>query len=99
MELVFEWDARKARANLRKHRISFDEAKTIFNDPLLMTYADELQPGPEERFLSLGLSARNRILLVVHTEREEDGNRLTIRLISCRQATPSERKFYVEGEI
>ncbi len=67
MELVFEWDKQKARENLRKHRISFEEAKTVFNDPPLITFTDELQPAPEERFLSIGFSAQKHILLVVHT--------------------------------
>ena len=98
MEVIFEWDANKAQINLRKHRISFEEAKTIFNDPYLLTYPDEFHSMQEERFISIGYSSQNRILLAVHTENEESENRIIIRIISCRQATNNERKFYEEDE-
>ena len=97
MELIFEWNAKKARSNLRKHDISFEEAKTIFNDPLLATFPDEFQSSSEDRFISIGYSAQERILLAVHTEREEKEKYLIIRIISCRKATPAERKTYEEG--
>ena len=98
MELVFEWDTKKAKANLRKHRVSFEEAKTIFNDPRLITFSDEEHSEAEERFISIGMSATNRVLLAVHTEREETEDLLIIRIISCRKATASERRVYEEGE-
>ena len=98
MELVFEWDAKKAKANLKKHKVSFEEAKTIFNDPLLITFPDEEHSEAEERFISIGMSASDRVLLAVHTEREETEDLLIIRIISCRKATPSERRVYEEGE-
>jgi uncharacterized DUF497 family protein len=94
MKIVFEWDENKARINLEKHKISFDEARTIFADPLLVTFVDELHSHREERFISIGLSERNRALLVVHTEREEQNETIIIRIISCRKATQSERKRY-----
>ena len=97
MELLFEWDANKARENLRKHNISFDEAKTVFNDPLMLTFPDEEHAQDEERLISIGLSAKNKLLLVVHLEREETPEYLLIRLISCRKATHLEQKAYEEN--
>jgi uncharacterized protein len=95
-ELIFEWDAKKARENLRKHRIGFDEAKTVLGDPLLLTYPDESHSETEERSISIGLSARRRVLLVVHTERP-DTTGWVIRIINCRKATSLERKVYEEN--
>jgi uncharacterized DUF497 family protein len=94
MKIVFEWDENKARANLEKHKINFDEARTIFVDPFLVTFVDELHSEKEERFISIGLSENNRVLLAVHTEREEKHETIIIRIISCRKATPAERKTY-----
>jgi uncharacterized protein len=96
-ELIFEWDAKKARKNLRKHRIGFDEAKTVFSDPIVLTYPDESHSEPEERYISIGLSARSRVLLVVHTERYRNTTGWVIRIISCRKATSLERKAYEEN--
>lgn len=93
MKLIFEWDANKARANLRKHRVSFEEAKTAFNDPLLLTYPDDSHSETEERYCSIGYSNQNRILLVSHTE-QVNGEELLIRIISSRKATTAERKKY-----
>jgi uncharacterized protein len=93
MELIFAWDRHKAQLNLRKHGISFSEAKTVFNDPLLLTYPDELHSEYEERFLSIGYSNQTRLLLVVHTE-QKVGNEMHIRLISSRQVTSRERQVY-----
>ena len=98
IELIFEWDQRKARVNVRKHKVDFDEARTLFGDPLLITYRDEHHSEVEERYISIGSSARGRVLLVVHTEREETEGTLTIRIISCRKATASERQTYEEGK-
>jgi uncharacterized DUF497 family protein len=94
MKTIFEWDGIKARVNLEKHKVSFDEASTIFADPLLITFVDDFHSDKEERFISIGLSERNRVLLTVHTEREENGDTVVIRIISCRKATQSERKRY-----
>ncbi len=94
MKTIFEWDESKARINFEKHGISFDEARTIFADPLLVTYVDEFHSNKEERFISVGLSERNRVLLAVHTEREETNEVIVIRIISCRKATQTERKRY-----
>jgi len=98
MELVFEWDAKKAKANLDQHEVSFEETKTLFNDPLLITFPDEEHSEAEERFISIGRSASNRVLLAVHTEREATEDLLIIRIISCRKAIASERRVYEEGE-
>jgi len=98
MQLVFTWDAGKAQLNQKKHRVSFEEAKTLFSDPFLLTYPDEFHSDAEERWISIGTSARQRVLLVVHAEQKPDSETLVIRLISCRKATPLERKFYEEAE-
>lgn len=71
MKLVFEWDARKAGQNIRKHKIGFEDAKTVFNDPLLITFPDDRHSHGEERFISIGSTVARKVLLVVHTEREE----------------------------
>lgn len=96
MELIFEWDANKAQSNLRKHGIDFDEAKTIFSDPQLLTFPDDFHSHMEERFISIGYSSRDRIVLVVHTDQRITENKIIIRIISCRRATNAERKFYEE---
>jgi uncharacterized protein len=88
-ELVFSWDERKASANLRKHGIRFEEAATVFVDPLGRAYDDPDHAEHELRFLLVGHSLAGRILLVVHAEKDD-----TIRIISARRATPSEREDY-----
>ena len=90
--MIVEWDNRKAAANLRKHRVAFEEAVTALEDPLAVTYRDPDHSADESRFLTFGLSARGRILVVAHTDRGE-----AIRLISARSATRSERRAYEEG--
>jgi hypothetical protein len=92
MNLIFEWDEEKANANLRKHKVSFEEAKTVFNDPFLMTFPDPEYSVSEQRYLNIGHSSKGQTLIVVHTERGA-----SIRIISCRKATKSERRDYEEG--
>jgi uncharacterized DUF497 family protein len=87
----FEWDAEKAEANFKKHGVSFDEAKTVFRDPMYLIFADPDHSLNESRFLILGTSEANRLLFVSYTERE-----LATRLISARKATRRERKRYEE---
>ena len=82
----FEWDRSKADANRRKHRVAFDEAVSVFYDPLSATFPDPDSSGTEERAITVGLSSRGRLLVVVHTEQGE-----TIRIISARLATAHER--------
>lgn len=90
--IKFEWNSAKATANLRKHGISFEEAKSVFYDEFAVQFFDsENSELEEDRFLMLGLSSESRILIVCHCERDS-GN--TIRLISARKATSRERKFY-----
>lgn len=85
----FEWDDSKAEINLKKHKVSFDEAATVFSDPLSITISDPGHSVNEQRFIDIGLSARGRVLVVVYTERVSN-----IRIISCRKATHLERKHY-----
>jgi len=89
----FEWDQAKAAANLEKHGVSFPEATTVFGDPFELTIPDPDHSVREQRFLSLGLSAENRVLLVSYTER---GN--TVRIIHARAAAPKERRTYDAGK-
>ena len=92
MGLLFEWDERKARRNLVKHGVSFDEASTVFGDALGRTIDDPLHSDEEDRFITLGESTEGRMVVVVYVER---GDR--IRLISARLATRRERRDYEEG--
>lgn len=85
----FEWDEKKAKANLKKHKASFEEATTIFNDPFVAMMPDLEHSINEERHIGIGMSIKSRVLVVVYTDRRE--NR---RIISCRKATPAERKIY-----
>jgi len=85
----FEWDSEKAAENLRKHRISFDEAATAFFDPLSRTITDPDHSVGERRFITMGASSGGRLVVVAHTERGS-----TLRIISARLASASERKRY-----
>ena len=91
MKPLFEWDEEKAQDNLRKHGISFEEAQTVFNDPLAITIPDPDHSADEDRFITIGESDKRRILVAVYTER-----RKKIRLISARKASRTERKKYEE---
>jgi uncharacterized DUF497 family protein len=88
----FEWDPGKAAENLARHGVSFEEAATVFRDVLSATGADPDHSFDEERFVTFGVSTDNRLLTIAHTDRDD-----TIRIISARPATPSERKIYEEG--
>ena len=87
--LIFEWDPQKAESNIEKHGVSFEEASTVFRDPLSITIGDPLHSTDEQRMVQIGISHKNRLLVVVHTERS--GN---IRIISARKATKNERNNY-----
>jgi len=91
--LIFEWDPQKAKSNLEKHGVSFEEASTAFQGTLSLTIDDPLHSIDEERLILIGMSQKNRVLVVVHTER---GN--NIRIISARKATKKERKRYESNE-
>lgn len=90
-DLHFSWDPAKARANLRKHRVSFEEAQSVFNDEQALLLDDPEHSAAEERFILLGLSAQTRVLVVVHGYR---ANADEIRLISARRATRTEQREY-----
>lgn len=85
----FEWDEAKTEANLRKHKIGFAEAATVFDDPFVLIEPDLAHSTDELRAIATGFSARSRVLLVVYTERRE-----RIRLISARKANAEERRKY-----
>lgn len=93
--IEFEWDRSKAKINLKKHGISFEEAKTVFFDEYAVQFYDEAHSElGDDRFLLLGVSNQSNVLLICHCERS-DGE--IIRIISARKATASERKFYEGG--
>jgi uncharacterized DUF497 family protein len=87
-----EWDPKKARSNVRKHKVSFEEAATAMSDPMAATGADPDHSVTEDRYITFGVSARGRLLVVVHAEEQE-----TIRIISARLASRGERRLYEEG--
>ncbi len=89
--MTFEWDDRKSIANLKKHGVSFSEARTIFGDPLSITVADSDHSDTEQRFVDIGMSEKGRVLVISYTER-----RASIRIISARCALPVERNSYEE---
>ena len=95
MKITFEWDDKKEQANLKKHGVSFDEAKTVFYDEMAIEFYDDEHSEWEDRFLLLGLSANMRVLLVCHCLREKGS---VIRIISARKATKKERKHYPGSE-
>jgi uncharacterized DUF497 family protein len=90
--MKYEWDENKAIKNLAKHGVSFAEAKTIFDDPMYVDFYDLDHSEDEERYLIVGESNRGRLLIVSYTERRE-----SIRIISAREVTKSERETYEEG--
>jgi uncharacterized DUF497 family protein len=89
--MKFEWNAEKARSNLRKHKVSFVEAATALKDPMAATGLDPDHSVGEERFITFGVSERGRLLVVAHTEKND-----TLRIISARVASKKERKIYEE---
>jgi uncharacterized protein len=90
--LLFEWNSAKAKVNIENHGVSFDEASSAFKDILSITIYDQLHSEKEDRFVLLGNSILNRLLVVVHTERGQK-----IRIISARKANPTERIQYEEN--
>lgn len=83
----FEWDPKKANRNYKKHGVSFEEAVTVFYDPLSATFDDPDHSIGERRYVTIGLSSQNRLLVVSHSDRGQ-----ALRIISARPATPHERK-------
>ena len=92
MKLNFEWDEKKAKSNRKKHGIGFDEAATVFLDPFSITISDHDHSAEEQRYIDIGSSEKGRVLVVVYTDRG-----VNIRIISCRRATYSERRYYEES--
>lgn len=92
MKLSFEWGEVKAKTNFKMHKVSFEEGKTIFNDPFLFTFPDDEHSENERRYINIGISAHGRVLILTHAERQGK-----TRIISCRKATTRERRFYEEG--
>ena len=90
--MEFEWNSDKAKLNLEKHGVSFQEAATAFNDPLSVTFPDPDHSIGENRYVIIGISRFKQLLVVAHTDRGEK-----VRIISARKATRPERKFYEEG--
>jgi uncharacterized DUF497 family protein len=90
--VIFEWDARKAAANLKKHRVRFEDAATVFLDPLAITFPDPDHSVDERREITLGFTIKKHLVFVSHCER---GGR--IRIIGARRATRNERRQYEEG--
>ena len=91
--MKFEWDPRKADSNLNKHGVSFQEAASVFGDALSITYHDPDHSAREQRFITVGMSRYNRVLMVAHTDRGDN-----VRIISARKMTRKERIYYEEGE-
>ncbi len=88
----YEWDEAKARSNLEKHGVSFEDASSVFADPLYIDFYDPEHSIEEHRYLIIGTSGSGRLLIVSYTERED-----VVRLISAREVTSAERKAYEEG--
>ena len=89
----FDWDPTKAAENVANHEVSFEEAQSVFGDPLATTIGDPDHSLDEERFLTTGLSRQQRLIIVWHTEEED-----VIRIIGAREATSRERRIYESGE-
>lgn len=92
--MIYRWDPRKAAANLRKHGVSFDEAATVFKDPLALTYPDPDHSADERRSITIGRSVRQRILFLAHADHGAD----QVRIISARPTTRTETHAYEESQ-
>jgi len=90
--MEFEWNPDKATGNLEKHGVSFQEAVTVFNDPLSVTFPDPNHSIGESRYIIIGISRFGQLLIVAHTDRLE-----RVRIISTRKATRQEQRFYEQG--
>ncbi len=91
--MEFEWNPNKAESNYKKHNVSFEEAATVFNDLLSVTFPDPDHSVGESRYIIIGVSRSGQLLIVSHTDRGEK-----VRIISARKATQQERRFYEEGD-
>jgi len=91
--LQFAWDERKAARNMEKHQVGFEEAKTIFDDPMFISFIDDEHSLDEERYITIGFSNLGRLLMVAHAEREGQ-----IRIISARKAIKREEQYYATAD-
>lgn len=98
MRIDFDWDPAKAAGNATKHRVSFEDAMTIFSDPLIASVLDD-DSADEERWVTLGQTPSGNLLLVVHTWSEVDGDRAMVRIISARRPTRNEVRSYRENRM
>ena len=90
--MIYEWDPTKAKENLHKHGVSFEEAATVFLDPLALTFPDPAHSSEEDREITIGATTKHRVVFVSHCQRRD-----RIRIISTRRTTRKERKQYEEG--
>jgi uncharacterized DUF497 family protein len=97
MNYNFEWDPNKAKSNLAKHKISFENATTIFKDVNAISIFDEEHSDNEDRWITIGIDTKTRTIVVIHTFITIDKNNCNIRIVSARKATKNEQKFYKEG--
>ena len=97
MKYHFEWDWKKAKSNLVKHKITFEDATSVFKDENAISISDEEHSHEEERWITIGLDNVTRTLIVIHTFISIDKNHCNIRMISARKATKNEQKLYKEG--
>lgn len=96
MQMHFEWDPKKAASNLRKHKVSFAEAAEVFRDPLAITVPDDEHAEQEERWITLGQGNNRRLVVVVHTWRDDEDSSdiVHVRIVSAREATAHELQQY-----
>ena len=97
MRIDFDWDPAKAATNAAKHGVAFEQAMTLFRDPLALSMPDPDHGGGEERWITLGLASNGNLLLVVHTWIDIDADRSAVRIISARRPTRTEARQYREG--
>jgi uncharacterized protein len=96
VRIDFDWDPHKGASNAGKHGVTFEEAMTVFRDPLALSLLDEEANAGEERWITLGLASTGNLLLVVHTWAEIDPERIAVRIISARRPTRNEARQYRE---
>lgn len=89
-EQIFEWDQAKTVSNRRKHEVSFEQAATVFSDPLMLSIADDNHSQTEQRWITMGKMSRGKLLVVIHTYQQINEQTATIRIISARLATRHE---------
>ena len=97
MNYNFEWDIQKAKQNKRKHKVTFENASTIFRDPKTLSIYDSVHSEFEDRWITLGISSTGNLIVVSHTFNEIDKDNMLIRIISARKATKLESNQYEEG--